>query len=388
MGFVSARSSARLMIVIALLVATATAQRGGSTGSGAPSRGTSSTRTPSAAPDASTKPVFVSGKVMLQGGGALPEPVPIERVCNGTVRREGYADTKGQFEFQLGLNLTFQDASENDTRIAPTSQSRSGSSNSLRPLELNGCELRAVLAGYQSSVVNLRTMGGDTWQYEVGTIFLKRIGNAPGTTISVTSMAAPKDAMRALEKAQKIKAEKPAEAEKELTKAVKIYPQFAAAWTLLGDLHREHNDFNTARTDYEQAIAADPQFVNPSYGLAMIASQEKKWDDTIRLTEQVIKLNAAAYPLAYFLNAAANYNSQKFEPAEENAKKFKALDTQHSHPEVCLLLSYLYSGRQDYAAAAGEIREYLTLVPNSPNAESLKNDAKRFEELSVSAKKE
>jgi Tfp pilus assembly protein PilF len=389
MAFVSSKSSARLMIVIALLVSTATAQRGsGSTGSGSPSRGTPSIRTPSAAPDASTKPVFVSGKVMLQGGGALPEPVPIERVCNGTVRREGYADTKGQFEFQLGLNLTFQDASENDTRIAPTSQSRSGSGNSLRPLELNGCELRAVLAGYQSSVVNLRIMGGDTWQYEVGTIFLRRIGNAPGTTISVTSMAAPKDAMRALEKAQKIKAEKPAEAEKELNKAVKIYPQFAAAWTLLGDLHREHNDFNTARTDYEQAIAADPQFVNPNYGLAMIALQEKKWDDTIRLTEQVIKLNAAAYPLAYFLNAAANYNSQKFEPAEENAKKFKALDTQHSHPEVCLLLSYLYSGRQDYAAAAGEIREYLTLAPSSPDAESLKNDVKRFEDLSVSAKRE
>ena len=120
----------------------------------------------------------------------------------------------------------------------------------------------------------------------------------------------------------------------------------------------------------------------------MMAAQEKKWDDAIRLTEQVIKLNSAAYPLAYFLNAAANYNSQKFAPAEESAKKFKALDTQHTRPEVCLLLSYLYSGRQDYAAAAREIREYLTLVPNSPDAESLKNDAKRFEDLSVSAKKD
>jgi Flp pilus assembly protein TadD len=385
----SGRSSTRLMIATVLLVSTATAQRGsGSSGSaGASSRSIPSTRT-TGAPDTSTKPVFVSGKVMLQGGGPLPEPVPIERVCNGTVRREGYADTKGQFEFQLGLNLTFQDASENDGRIAPTLQSRPGSDNSLRPLELNGCELRAVLAGYQSSTVILRAIGGDTWEYPVGTIFLKRIGNAPGTTISVTSMAAPKDAMRALAKAEKIKAEKPAEAEKELNKAVKIYPQFAAAWTLLGDLHREHNDFNTARTDYAQAIASDPQFVNPSYGLAMMAAQEKKWDDAIRLTEQVIKLNSAAYPLAYFLNAAANYNSQKFAPAEESAKKFKALDIQDTRPEVCLLLSYLYSGRQDYAAAAREIREYLTLAPNSPDAESLKNDAKRFEDLSVSAKKD
>ena len=56
----------------------------------------------------------------------------------------------------------------------------------------------------------------------------------------------------------------------------------------------------------------------------MMAAQEKKWDDAIRLTEQVIKLNSAAYPLAYFLNAAANYNLQKFAPAEESAKRFKS----------------------------------------------------------------
>jgi Tfp pilus assembly protein PilF len=365
----------------------ATAQRGGSTNSSGASSRAPSTRTPGSA-DVNTRPVFVSGKVMLQGGGALPEPVPIERVCNGTVRREGYADTKGQFEFQLGLNLTFQDASENDSRITPASQSRSVTNNGLRSLELNGCELRAVLAGYQSSTVILRAIGGDTWEYPVGTIFLKRIGNAPGTTISVTSMAAPKDAMHAFEKAQKIKAEKPVEAEKELNKAVKIYPQFAAAWTLLGDLHREHNDFDTARTDYAQAIAADSQFVNPAYGLAMIAAQEKKWDEAIRLTEQVIKLNAAAYPLAYFLNAAANYNLQKFAPAEESARKFKTLDTQHSHPDVCLLLSYVLSARQDYAGAAREIRDYLAIAPNSPDADSLNKDAKRYEDLSVSAKKD
>ncbi|HSK43584.1 MAG TPA: tetratricopeptide repeat protein, partial [Candidatus Binatia bacterium] len=301
---------------------------------------------------------------------------------------EGYTDTKGQFEFQLGLNLTFQDASENDSRVGPNTQSRSASSNGSRALDLNGCELRAVLAGYQSSVVLLRTLGGDSWQYEVGTIRLTRIGNAPGTTISVTSMAAPKDAMHAYEKAQKIRAAKPAEAEKELNKAVKIYPQFAAAWTALGDLHREHNDFDAARADYTQAIAADSQFVNPHYGMAVIAAREKKWDDAIRLTDQVIKLNSAAYPMAYFINAAANYNLQNFAPAEESAKRFKSLDTQHTHPDVCLLLSYVYSGRQDYAGAAREIREYLVLAPNSPDAESLKNDAKRFEDLSVSAKRD
>ena len=382
------RFIAQITFVLVLLALAAPAQRGtGSTGSASGAHSLPPTTRIPSSPDASNKPIFISGKVMLQGGGALPEPVPIERVCNGLTRREGYSDLKGGFEFQLGTNVTFQDASEDDNHRSINGQSRSGNGTG-KLNDLNGCELRAVLAGYQSSVVLLRTLGGDSWQYEVGTIFLKRIGDAPGTTISVTSMAAPKNAMHAYEKAQKLRAAKPDEAEKELNKAVKIYPKFAAAWTLLGDMRRELKDFAGARSDYTQAIAADPAFVNPNYGLAMIAAQEKKWDDALRFSDEVIKLNSAAYPVAYFLNAAANYNLQKYAPAEDSAKKFKSLDTQHTHPEVCLLLSYLYSGRQDYGAAAREIREYLVLAPNSPEAESLKSDAKRFEDLSVSAKKD
>jgi Flp pilus assembly protein TadD len=372
---------------IILLAPAATAQRGSSGSSSTTSRTTAPSRTPTS-PDTSIQPVFVSGKVLLQGGGVLPEPVAIERVCNAVSRREGYTDTKGQYEFQLGQNTTFQDASESDTRTTPASAPRPGSTGARRPLDLTGCELRAVLAGYQSSVVILRLTGGDTWQYEVGTIFLKRLGDAPGTTISVTSMAAPKEAMRAYEKAQKIKAEKPEEAEKYLNKAVQIYPQFAAAWTLLGDIHRQRNEFDSARAEYARATAADPQFVNPAYGLTMIAMQEKKWDEAVHLSDQILKLNAGAFPLAYFFSAAANYNLQQFDAAEDSARKFKTLDTQHTHPDVCLLLSYVLSRKEDYAGAAREIRDYLAAAPNSPEAESLKADAKRYEDLGVSAKRE
>src|ERR1041385_1175796 len=98
--------------------------------------------------------------------------------------------------------MTFQDASENDSRTLPNAQTRTTSSLARRGgVDLNGCELKAMLPGYQSSVVVLHSTG-DNWQYEVGTLFLKRMGNARGSTISVTSMAAPRDAMRAYEKAQ------------------------------------------------------------------------------------------------------------------------------------------------------------------------------------------
>ena len=383
-------SQFKMWVVIGIILVSqvASAQRGSTGSTGSTSRTPPPPSRPSTSSNTPTQPVFVSGKVLLQGGGTLPEPVAIERVCStGVTRREGYTDLKGQFEFQLGMNSTFQDASDSDTRPVPGSIAQPGNNNRTT-MDLTGCELRAVLAGYQSSVAILRNAGADTLQYEVGTIFLKRLGNAPGTTISVTSMAAPKDAMQHYEKAQKLISEKPAEAEKALTKAVKIYPQFAAAWSLLGDIHRERNQFDTARAEYAKAIAADPQFVNPTYGLAVIATREKKWDEAVRLSDQVLKLNAGAFPIAYFFSAAANYNLHNVEAAEESAKKFKELDTQHSHPDVCLLLSYIYSNKQDYAGAAHEIRDYLAAAPNSPNAEELRTEAKRLEDLSVSAKRQ
>jgi hypothetical protein len=373
-----------ILVGATLISSGAAAQRAGG-GSNSPAR-TTTPRTPTT-PDVATMPVFVSGKVLLEGGGVLPEPVAIERICNGVTRREGYTDFKGQFEFQLGVNMSFQDASENDARITPNSSQRSGLSAGRRSTDLNGCEFRAVLAGHQSSVALLRT-AGETWRFNIGTIILKRMGDANGATVSVTSMAAPKDAIRAYEKAQKAKQDKPNEAQKQLNKAIQIYPQFAAAWSLLGDIHRQQKQFDQARNAYTRAVEADPQFVNPAFGLALIAMLEKKWDEAILLSDQVLKLNAAAFPLAYFFHAAANYNQENFDAAEESAKKFKALDTKHSHPDVCLLLSRIFSRKQDYAGAAREIHDYLAMAPNSPDAEALKIEARRFEELSVSARRE
>lgn len=374
-----------IFIAIAALSTVAVAQRGGSTGS---SGSRPSTQPRTSTNSDSSQAIFLSGKVVLEGGGVLSEPVAIERVCGGTSRREGYTDFKGQYQFQIGgtSNMTFQDASEGDLRSSLNTTPHSAGSLR-RPLDLNGCELRAVLAGYQSTSVALHTSGGD-WSYEIAPIYLKRQGNAPGTTVSATSMAAPHDAIRAYEKAQKARTEKPAEAEKQLNKAVQLYPQFASAWTLLGDIHRQREQFDQARTDYQRAVAADPQFVNPVMALAALDVLEKKWDGAVQHTDQVLKLNAGAFPTAYFFNAVANYNVHNFEAAEESGKKFKALDVERSHPEVCRLLAGIYARKQDYAAAGRELREYLTAVPNAPDAGSLAAEAKRFEDLSVSAQKQ
>lgn len=355
------------------------AQKGGkSNPSSKPSAGPSVTTTQ----PTTTQPLFISGKVLVDGGGTPPEPVVIERVCNGVARRQGYTDGKGSFQFQLDQNVGFQDASENSSSFGNDSPSSNQTLDALKT-KYQGCEIRAVLPGFLSSAISLR-LQGSTWQYDLGTIFLKRMDNVSGTTISMTTLNAPGDAKHAYEKGRKAFDEnKLAEAEKELAKAVKIYPNLAAAWSLLGDIHQQQKQLEQAIKDYQQALTADPHFVNPSFGLALVAMQEKRWQDAAQFTDQVLRMNPAAFPSAYFYNAVASYNLGRMDLAEESAKKFKALDTDHHHPDVCLLLGQIFIKNGDYASAAQEMRDYLTIAPNADNAQDVRNTLKRLEDAKV-----
>lgn len=381
-------SSLRAVLVLAILAAlpaTMVAQHKSGGSPGSPSKpGIGSTTSTSTQPTISARPIFISGKVLVDGGGSPPEPAVIERICNGTTRRQGYTDGKGAFQFQLDQNPAFQDASETTNSSDPFSTVRSNSQSlDAVKLQYQGCEIRAVLSGFVSSTVSLR-LQGSTWEYDLGTILLKRMENVPGTTISMTTMNAPNDAKHAYEKGRKaFDAGKYPDAEKDLNKAVKIYPNFAAAWSLLGDIHQQQKQLDQATTEYKQALAADPRFVNPSFGLALIAVQEKRWQDAVQFTDQVVKMNSLAYPSAYFYNAVANYNLGKIDPAEISVRKFKSVDADHRHPDASLLLGQILMQKNDFGAAAQEIREYLSHAPDAPNAEKMREWLKHYEASSV-----
>src|SRR5579864_12268 len=373
----------RIPLILGVVISATSLMQAQKGGKGTPSgKPPATSTTPSTTQPNTLQPLFISGKVLVDGGGAPPEPVVIERVCNGVARRQGYTDGKGSFQFQLDQNVGFQDASENSSGFSSDAQTSNQNQDALKA-KYQGCEIRAVLAGFLSSAVSLR-LQGSSWQYDLGTIFLKRMDNVSGTTISMTTLNAPGDARHAYEKGRKAFDEnKFADAEKDLAKAVKIYPGLAAAWSLLGDIHQQQKQLEQAVKDYQQALAADPHFVNPCFGLALVAMQEKRWQDAVQFTDQVVKMNAAAFPAAYFYNAVAAYNLGKMDLAQENAKKFKSLDSEHHHPDVSLLLGQIFIKNGDYAGAAQEMRDYLTLAPDAANAQEVRATLKQLEDASV-----
>jgi tetratricopeptide (TPR) repeat protein len=335
------------------------------------------------------RPIFLPGKVMLDDGTPA-ESVVIERVCNGNPRPEAYTDSKGHFSFQLGQNTAMMaDASVGSMGDSGFGLPGQRSSRSSGPMgrggvteqQLMGCEIRAVLAGFRSDVVNLagrRALDNP----ELGVIILHRMGNVEGTTISMTSLQAPKDAKKAYDKGREaLKKNKVTDAEKELQKAVAAYPKYAIAWYELGRAQEAQNRVEDARKSYEQALAADAKYINPYLQLAGLSARDKKWQDVADTTARVIRLDPFDFPQAYFYNSVANYNLGKLDAAEKSAREAQKLDTQHRYPRISQLLGLILADRKDYVAAAQNMRDYLKFAPGAQDAATVRGQLTELERL-------
>jgi tetratricopeptide (TPR) repeat protein len=350
--------------------------------------------------DTLNRPSYLSGKVQMDDGTAPPDPVVIERVCNGSPRAEGYTDSKGRFSFQLGQNQgVTQDASYDDMgnsglqpnapvrrSAAPMGRVPAGGGQRGNAQGMAGCELRASLAGFRSDVVNLS--GRRTFDNpDVGTIVLRRLANVEGTTISMTTLQAPKDARKAYDKAREaLRKGKTADAQKELEKAVSAYPQFAAAWYELGLIHEKGNDPGEARKYYAQAMATDAKLVTPYLHLAQLALRERKWQEAADTSGRAIKLDPVDFPDAYLYNAVANHNLQRFDAAEASARQAQKLDTAHRWPKADHVLGAILYAKKDYKGAAEQLRNYLTFAPDATDAGEVKAQLAEIEKLSGDAK--
>lgn len=351
-------------------------------------------------PDMSSqqRPIFLSGKVILNDGTPPPDSVVIERVCNGSPRPEAYTDSKGRFSFQLGQNRGMMAdasvASAADSGFGGASTSGLGGSRGgfgnpnggVSERDLMGCELRAVLAGFRSESVNLS--GRRAFDNpDVGTIVLRRLANVEGTTISATSLNAPKEAHKSFDKARDlIRKKKPAEAQKELEKAVAAYPKYATAWFELGQLQQQKDQIEEARNSYSQALAADAKFVSPYLQLALLSAKEKKWQDVADTTDRLLKLNPVDFPQAFFYNSVANYNLRKLDAAEKSARDAVKIDGNHRMPKAAHLLGIILAEKQDYAGAAENLKSYLKFSPNAQDAEMVKKQLAELERFAVAPK--
>jgi len=319
---------------------------------------------------AAAQSLMLMGKVQLEGGGAPEEPVRIERVCSGVPYAEGFTDTKGNFSISLGQGPgAMPDASEAESRavLNPSAPPRA-----LSQAQLATCDLRAALRGYRSDVISLanrRSLDNPN----IGTIFLHRLSNVGGLTISATTALAPKDARKAYEKAlEDERKTKPEQAQKELEKAVEIYPRFAAAWFELGTMFEQRGAVDQARAAYDQSIAADSKYLQPYERECAIAYRAGKWQETADVSDRLLRLDPFDYPEAYNYNAAANVKLNRLDQAERSAREAVKLDTAHRDAGANYTLGYILAQKGNFSDAAQYLHAALEIDSQGPQAESVR----------------
>ena len=331
------------------------------------------TNRPSDLPSETRRPVSISGAVVLEDGAQLAEPVQVQRVCGNVVYGENYTDARGKFTIWIDENsiIGFQGASEGGGATTMGAQLGNRTSQTTRT-QLWGCEIRALLPGYSAGAISLAGRDFST-PVTIGNIVLHRIGGSFGHSVSANDLQAPADARKEFEKGREDYFKKKYDdADKHLTKAVGLYPNYASALDLRGRAQRGRRMDDEAEKSFRAAIAADEKFVAPYLHLAALLASHGSWPEVIAMSDKAIELDANAYTEPYYLKAVAQLMTKQAPEAKVNISKVLEMDKDHRFPRAEMMMGNILRSEGNDAGAAEHLNNYLKMEPNGPDAPKIR----------------
>ena len=341
---------------------------------------------PSRTMDQMQGPVYVSGRILLDSGRPVPEPVSVELNCGMRPLQVIHTDLGGYFTFTLGSgfqsNMDFSASNESPMGMTATRGNVSGGASG----SLTGCELRVSVPGYHPLTFTMRDRA-DLGRYEVGTLHLRRIAGVEGSAISVTSLMVPNNARKEYEKGLKELHSNHADAaQQHLEKAVAEYDKYAAAWNELGQIHLSKHQGDQAREAFQKAIAADPQYTQPYTSLARLELESQHYESAVDTAAKLLELDPSI-TYASFIHAVGSFNLNRLDVAEKSARD--AEKGEHGNlPQIHALLAQIFMQKQDYPRAVLQMRDYLKESPNGQFAAQIKKDLEQIQSAQSTASSE
>lgn len=160
------------------------------------------------------------------------------------------------------------------------------------------------------------------------------------------------------------------EAQKRLEHAVKIDPQFAAAWVLLGQSEREQKKPDKAAESCTRARAADPNYLPAYLCLADVAAHQEQWNKVAEFTDQAAALHPVRAPGVFYYNSLANFYLQRLPAAETSGLRAIDESSGEQQAQMHFLLAKIYEQKGDRSGEAAQLRKFVELEPHSPQADA------------------
>lgn len=246
------------------------------------------------------------------------------------------------------------------------------------PLTTDVCPINIRLEGYRTTDATLR---------QGAVIVLKRVGAPQGSSVSLTALKAAPQARKAYENGVAAMLRKKwGAAQKELERAVAIYPEYAPAWSDLGEALTEQSESREARAAWEHAVEADPRYLRPYQQLAKLALEEGRNADALRIADRAVQMRPVEFPGIYYYDAVANYNLKNLDVAEKRVRRAIELDFAREIPLAESLLGSVLAAKGDYKGALEHLRTYLDLSPEATDAAEVQRLASDLERDDRAAK--
>jgi tetratricopeptide (TPR) repeat protein len=236
-----------------------------------------------------------------------------------------------------------------------------------KPWELardDKCLVTIMLKGYRKATVTL---------HDGAVIVLKQIGDPEGSTISTTALHVPKEAAKAYDKGIAAQGDgKLPAAQKQFERAVALYPDYAQAWSRLGEVLDQQSKPKEAAAAWEHALQADPRYIRPYLQLMRLAVSEKRMEDAAALGDRAMQLNPVEFPGIYYYDAVATYELKHPDLAGRVVRQAIDLDKAHEFPAAEALLGKVLSDKGDLRGALEHFTKYVLLAPKADDVPAIR----------------
>jgi predicted Zn-dependent protease len=192
------------------------------------------------------------------------------------------------------------------------------------------------------------------------------VTHSPATEgdISVVRLRVPGKAVglynRALDAFKKQKLE---DAEKNVEKALKIYPSYPDALVLRGGIHLKLREWEAAERDFRASVNADPSFSSGYIVLADALNEEFRFDDALEVLQRADALAPGTWRVQYETSRALigkHLYERALNVVEEALRARSAYD-----PLLRLAKAHALAALGKLPEAAKELRAYLSSRPEN-----------------------
>jgi Tfp pilus assembly protein PilF len=180
------------------------------------------------------------------------------------------------------------------------------------------------------------------------------------TTVSVARLKVSSNARIEYEKAcDAFNKNKFAEAELHARSAIDKFPNYSAAWVMLGVILEEQRKAPEARDSCSHAAAIDATYLPAYLCSAEISARSREWEQVLNAADLALSLNSEGDPYAYYYRAVAYLYTNHPVEAKKSALQAVEIDVTHSEPSFYLLLAQIYQREGDDASATAQLQQLL-----------------------------